>query len=229
VTAAMTDVDRCELNPEMAYRINTLPFFTIVKYLSRVGGRIIQVSTDYVFSGEVGGYREYDKREPINVYGKSKMEAEDIITNSGIRYAIIRTSGIFGVRESSGKINFFLWVWRNLLEGKEIPVVKDQYYSPTLNTSLANAIVEIYNKSIDGILHFSSINRVSRYDFALLIADAFTLKSDLIEPVSMNEMRWTAKRPRDSSLSAEKSATILEKKPLKVEEEILLAKMQMSK
>ena len=229
VTAAMTDVDKCELNPEMAYRINALPFFTITKYLSRVGGRIIQVSTDYVFSGEVGGYREYDKREPINVYGKSKMEAEDIITNSGIRYAIIRTSGIFGVRESSGKINFFLWVWRNLLEGKEIPVVKDQYYSPTLNTSLANAIVEIYNKSIDGILHFSSINRVSRYDFALLIADAFTLKSDLIGPVSMNEMRWTAKRPRDSSLSAEKSATILEKKPLKVEEEILLAKMQMSK
>lgn len=229
VTAAMTDVDMCELNPEMAYRINALPFFTIVKYLSRARGRIIQVSTDYVFSGEVGGYREYDKREPINVYGKSKMEAEDIITHSGIRYAIIRTSGIFGVNESSGKINFFLWLYKNLYSGKEISIVKDQYYSPTLNTSLANAIGEIYRKSIDGIFHFSSINRISRYDFALLIADAFTLKSNLIRPVSMNEMGWTAKRPRDSSLSVEKSTTLLEKKPLKVEEEILLAKRQMSR
>ena len=229
VTAAMTGVDMCELDPEMAYRINALPFYTIVKYLSKLGGRIIQVSTDYVFSGEAGRYREYDKREPINVYGKSKMKAEDIIIGSGIDYTIIRTSGIFGIGESSGKVSFFLWVYRSLLSGKEISIVKDQYYSPTLNTSLANAIGEIYSKSIDGILHFSSINRISRYDFALLIAEAFTLKSDLIRPVSMNEMRWTARRPRDSSLSVEKSVTLLEKKPLKVEEEILLTKRQMSR
>ena len=81
---------------------------------------------------------------------------------------------------------------------------------------MANVIEEIYRKNINGILHFSSIDRISRYDFALLIADAFTLKSDLIRHVSMNEMKWTAKRPRDSSLSVEKSAILLEKKPLKV-------------
>ena len=229
VTAAMTGVDMCELDPEMAYRINALPFYTIVKYLSKLGGRIIQVSTDYVFSGEAGRYREYDKREPINVYGKSKMKAEDIIIDSGIYYTIIRTSGIFGARESSGKVNFFLWVYRSLLNGKEISIVKDQYYSPTLNTNLAEAISEIYDNGTDGVLHFSSIDRISRYDFALRIADAFALKSDLIRPVSMNEIGWTAKRPRDSSLSVEKSATLLKKKPLKVEEEIILAKRQMSR
>ena len=229
VTAAMTDVDKCELNPEMAYRINALPFFTIAKYLSRVGGRIIQVSTDYVFSGEAGGYREYDRRDPINVYGKSKVEAEDIIINSSVDCAIIRTSGIFGVNESSGKVNFFLWVYKSLLSGKEILVVKDQYYSPTLNTYLAEAIAEVYNKNIDGIIHFSSANKISRYDFSLLISHEFTLKSDLIRSVPMTEMKWTAKRPRDSSLSVEKSAIILKKKPLKAEEEVLLAKRQMSR
>ena len=229
VTAAMTDVDKCELNPQMAYRINALPFFTITKYLSRVGGRIIQVSTDYVFSGEVGGYREYDIREPINVYGRSKMEAEDIITNSGISYAIIRTSGIFGVRESSGKINFFLWVCRSLLNGKEISIVKDQYYSPTMNTSLAEAIAEIYDKGIDGVLHFSSIDRISRYDFALLIADAFSLNHNLIKPTLMSKMKWVAKRPRDSSLNSERALKTLTNKPLRVSEAIISAKGEMLK
>lgn len=229
VTAAMTDVDKCELNPQMAYRINALPFFTITKYLSRVGGRIIQVSTDYVFSGEVGGYREYDIREPINVYGRSKMEAEDIITNSGISYAIIRTSGIFGVRESSGKINFFLWVCRSLLNGKEISIVKDQYYSPTMNTSLAEAIAEIYDKGIDGVLHFSSIDRISRYDFALLIADAFSLNHNLIKPTLMSKMKWVAKRPRDSSLNSERAMKTLANKPLGVSEAIMSAKGEMLK
>jgi len=229
VTAAMTDVDRCELNPEMAYKINALPFFTIVKYLSRVGGRIIQVSTDYVFSGEVGGYREYDKREPINVYGKSKMEAEDIITNSGISYAIVRTSGIFGVKESSGKINFFLWVYKNLCDEREISIVKDQYYSPTLNTSLASAIVEMYSKNIDGVFHFSSVDRISRHEFALLVANAFSRESNLIRPSSMSEMKWIAKRPRDSSLNNDRAMTILTNKPLRVAEEIELAKKEMLK
>ena len=205
VTAAMTDVDMCELDPEMAYRVNAQPFYTIVKYLSKVGGRIIQVSTDYVFSGEAGRYKEYDKREPINVYGKSKMKAEDIIIDSGIDYTIIRTSGIFGARESSGKVNFFLWVYRSLLSGKEIYIVKDQYYSPTVNTNLAEAISEIYDKGIDGVLHFSSIDRISRYDFALLIADAFSLNRNLIKPALIREMKWIAKRPRDSSLNSEKS------------------------
>ena len=229
VTAAMTDVDGCELDPEMAYRINALPFFTIVKYLSRVGGRIVQVSTDYVFSGEVGKYREYDKREPINVYGKSKMKAEDIIISSGIDYTIIRTSGIFGAGESSGKVNFFLWVYRSLLNGKEISVVKDQYYSPTMNTYLAEAIAEIYSKGIGGIIHFSSIDRISRYDFALLIADAFSLNHNLIKPALMNEMKWIAKRPRDSSLNSERATKTLANKPLRVSEAIMSAKGEMLK
>ena len=177
VTAAMTDVGKCESNPCLAYRTNTLPFFTITKYLSRTGGRIIQISTDYVFSGEVGKNGEYDKREPINVYGKSKMKAEDIIISSGIDYTIIRTSGIFGAGESSGKVNFFLWVYRGLLNGKEISIVKDQYYSPTMNTNLAEAIAEIYDKGIGGIIHFSSMDRISRYDFALLIAERFLTES----------------------------------------------------
>ena len=229
VTAAMTDVDSCESNPTIAYRINALPFFTITEYLSKIGGRIIQVSTDYVFSGKLGGYKEYDKREPINIYGKSKMEAEDIIINSNIDYTIIRTSGIFGVNESSGKVNFFLWVYRNLRNLKEIFVVEDQYYSPTLNTSIANAIAEIYGKNIDGILHFSSIDRISRYDFALLIADAFSLKPNLIKPALMNEMKWIAKRPRDSSLNPERAMKALVNKPLKVSEGIMSAKGKMLK
>jgi dTDP-4-dehydrorhamnose reductase len=124
--------------------------------VKRVNGRLIQISTDYVFSGEKGNYVEEDKRDPINIYGKTKREAEDIIMNSEIDYTIIRTSGIFGINEATGKTNFFLWVYRNLREKREIHLVKDQFYSPTLNTFLARAIKEIYERDLSGIFHFSS-------------------------------------------------------------------------
>ena len=157
------------------------------------------------------------------------MKAEDIIIGSGIEYTIIRTSGIFGARESSGKFNFFLWIYRSLLSGREISIVKDQYYSPTMNTNLAEAITEIYSKGIDGILHISSIDRISRYDFALLIADAFSLNHNLIKPVLMSEMKWIAKRPRDSSLNSERAIKTLANKPLRVSEAIISAKGEMLK
>jgi dTDP-4-dehydrorhamnose reductase len=145
VTAALTDVDKCEIDSELAYNINAKPFYIITDYIKKVNGRLIQISTDYVFSGKKGNYKEDDLRYPINIYGKTKMQAEDIIIGSGIDYTIIRTSGIFGINMATGKTNFFLWVYNNLKENKDIYLVKDQYYSPTLNTMLSKAVREIWN------------------------------------------------------------------------------------
>jgi len=220
VTSALTDVDKCEIYPDLAYKINADPFNYITKYLKQVNGKLIQISTDYVFSGEQGNYSEEDLREPINVYGKSKKEAEDIIMDSGIEYAIIRTSGIFGINKATGKTNFFLWIYNNLKENKEIYLVKDQYYSPTLNSILARAIREIYDREISGVIHFSSLDKISRLDFGYIVADIFGFDKNLIRETEMKDMKWKAKRPRDSSLNNEKAIKLLINKPIKVIDEI---------
>jgi len=224
VTAAMTDVDKCEIYPEMAYRINSAPFSIITAYLKQRGGRLIQISTDYVFSGEKGNYKEEDERNPINVYGKTKKEAEDIIINSGINYSLVRTSGIFGVNESTGKNNFFTWIYNSLKTGKEIGLVKDQIYSPVLNTVLARAIYEIYEREINGIIHFSALNTISRFDFGILMAEIFNLRKELIQPVKMDEMKWIAKRPKNSSLNNGKALKIMNIKPITVSEELKMVR-----
>jgi len=220
VTAALTDVDKCELNPEMAVKINTEPFRYIVSYLKKKGGRLIQISTDYVFSGEKGNYIENDERNPVNVYGKTKMEAEDIIINSGINYALIRTSGIFGINESTGKNNFFTWLYSNLRKGNEISLIIDQFYSPVLNSVLAEAIHEIYEKEMDGIIHFSSLDAISRFEFGTLVADIFNLEKGNIHPTRMDNMPWKAKRPKNSSLNNDKAMKMVTKKPITVSQEL---------
>ena len=220
VTAALTDVDKCELNPEMAVKINTEPFRYIASYLKKKGGRLIQISTDYVFSGEKGNYIENDERNPVNVYGKTKMEAEDIIINSGINYALIRTSGIFGINESTGKNNFFTWLYSNLRKGNEISLIIDQFYSPVLNSVLAEAIHEIYEKEMDGIIHFSSLDAISRFEFGTLVADIFNLEKGNIHPTRMDNMPWKAKRPKNSSLNNDKAMKMVTKKPITVSQEL---------
>ena len=226
VTAAMTNVDGCELNPDIAYAVNSSPFVTITNYLKERRGRLIQISTDYVFSGEKGNYREEDERNPVNVYGRSKMKAEEIIITSGVDYSIIRTSGIFGMGQSTGKTNFFRWLYDSLSKGQTISLVSDQFYSPTLNFVLANAIGEVYEREITGVLNFSSRDRINRHDFGILVADIFQKKRELIKTVTMREMKWIAKRPRDSSLDNAKAANLLVNKPIDVEHEVLLAKKE---
>ncbi len=224
VTAALTDVDKCEIDPELAYNINRDPFPTIISYLRGRSGRLIQVSTDYVFSGEKGNYREGDERNPLNVYGESKMEAEDIIIASDINYTIIRTSGIFGVNESTGKTNFFTWVYNSLKERREVNLVTDQYYSPVLNVILAKAIYEIYDREINGIIHFSSLDVISRFDFGNIIAEIFDLDRRRIKPVKMEDMQWKAKRPKNSSLNNDRALRTLHTKPIAVSQEINMIK-----
>jgi len=224
VTSALTDVDKCEIYPDLAYKINAEPFKHITKYLKQVKGRLIQISTDYVFSGEQGNYSEEDFREPTIVYGKSKKEAEDIIMDSGIEYTIIKTSGIFGINKATGKANFFLWIYNNLKENKEIYLVRDQYYSPTLNSILARATREIYEREISGVIHFSSLDKISRLNFGYIVANAFGFDKNLIKETEMKDMKWKAKRPKDSSLNNEKAKNLLKEKSITVIEEIKFLK-----
>ena len=208
--AAYTDVDGCEVNRERAWKTNVEATRSIVRAARITRSHIIYVSTDYVFDGEKGMYNEKDIPYPINYYGLTKLLAEEHVRNSDLLYTIIRTSAIYGIGGS--KKSFAEYVIEKLSNNENIYALKDQYVSPTYNKHLAQAITEIIDLKPLGIYHIAG-PRMSRYEFAIKIAETFGYNKDLVIPATMKDMKkWRAKRPRDSSLDCSKASNILSTK-----------------
>ncbi|MEM2890546.1 MAG: dTDP-4-dehydrorhamnose reductase [Candidatus Hadarchaeum sp.] len=223
-TAAYTDVDGCEINRDKALKLNALATQQIALGAQEINAYMIYVSTDYVFDGQKGMYKEDDAPCPVNYYGYTKLEGErHVLASSGSR-CVIRTSALYGWGK---KNNFATWVLSKLSSGVTVKVVTDQHVSPTLNTNLAEMILEISEKNIAGILHAAGADRISRYDFAVELAKVFELNHKLIHPVSIDEMAWLAKRPRDSSLDISKCSSLLKSKALGVREALKAMKAQL--
>jgi len=216
--AALTNVDKCETDKELAWKINVEGTENIAKSCSRHDAFLIYISTDYVFNGEEGTYKETDKPAPINNYGLTKLRGEEFIGELTQEYCIARASVIYGSIPATGKINFALWLQDKLERRNEAKIVTDQWNSPTLNTNLANMTLEVLERKLTGIFHLAGATRLSRYEFAKSLAEIFGLDTNLIIPVSSKEIPWTAKRPRDSSLNVEKAQQTLRNKPLSVEQ-----------
>ena len=215
-TAALTDVDKCEIERELAWSVNVEGTRNVARLSRESKALMIYISTDYVFRGDKGMYSETDDVDPVNYYGLTKLEGERAVANELEEYCIARTSVIYGARPASGKANFALWVIQRLRSQEAISVVVDQWNSPTLNTNLAEMILEIAERGLTGIYHLAGATRISRYEFAILIADAFGLDKELIRPITMREIKWTANRPRDSSLDVGKAMRTLWNKPNEV-------------
>lgn len=205
-SAAYTDVDGCEINREYAWRVNVEATRSIVRASRVTRSYLVYISTDYVFDGEKGFYLENDIPNPINYYGLTKLLGEEITRSSDILYAIIRPSAIYGL--GTGKLNFALFVVNRLSRGEIVKALTDQYVSPTLNTLLAQSIVEVIDMRYRGVLHIAG-ERMSRYVFALKIAKALGLPENLIVKARMEDLYWKARRPRDSSLNTSRAKSLL--------------------
>ena len=180
--ASLTDVDKCETNKELAWKINVEGTKNIVEAAHVAGSFLIYISTDYVFSGEKGLYKENDKPDPINYYGVTKLKAEEIVQTQA-EYFIARPSVIYGSTPAAGKVNFALWLIETLRKGERVKIVTDQWNTPTLNTNLAEMTLEVVERRLTGIYHLCGATRVSRLEFATSIANAFRLDPGLIDPV----------------------------------------------
>lgn len=216
--AALTDVDKCETNKELAWKINVEGTRSIVEAAKASRTFLVYISTDYVFNGEKGSYTETDATDPINYYGVTKLKAEKLVQNTLNEYCIARASVLFGSAPSTGKTNFVLWLLNKLKGNEEARIVTDQWNSPTLNTNMAEMTLEIIEQKLTGTYHLSGATRISRFDFARMLARIFSFDVNLIVPSLSAEFSWAAKRPRDSSLSTEKARETLRKKPLQIHE-----------
>ncbi|ARM76957.1 dTDP-4-dehydrorhamnose reductase [Acidianus manzaensis] len=223
--AALTDVDKCEKDPGLARLLNVDVTREISKVAERINAYLVYISTDYVFDGKRGNYREDDEASPINVYGLTKFEGEKEVMRFSSNYLIVRTSTPYGSNPASGKDNFALWLLRKLKNGEKVRIVSDQVTSPTLNTNFALMLKECVEKKVKGIIHLAGASPLSRYDFSVLLARTFNLDEGLISPASSSEMNWIAKRPMNSSLNVEK-AMMLENKPLKIEDALKTLKKE---
>ena len=164
--AALTDVDLCEKNPFLAQEINTEGVKNICEFFN---GKIIQISTDYVFSGEKGPYSEEDKVAPLSAYGESKLKAEKIVMSHSSGNLILRGNVLYDY-DNQSKASFLNWVVNSLQQNKSIKVVNDQINNPTWTESMAKAIFKCIKYNINGIYHWGDAEFLSRYEFALKIA-----------------------------------------------------------
>ena len=222
-SAALTDVDRCEREKDLAFRMNVEGTRAVAEGARAVGSFLVYVSTDYVFDGRRGLYREGDQTGPVSYYGLSKLLGEELSLDQG---CVARTCVIYGRRPASGKVNFALWILNSLESGKEISVVTDQFITPTLNSNLAAMLLEAADRQLSGIYHLSGASRVSRYDFACQLADTFELDSRLILPSRMSDLDWLAERPKDSSLDTSKARQMLKNGPLPLNDSLQLLKKE---
>ncbi|MFB3096383.1 MAG: dTDP-4-dehydrorhamnose reductase [Nitrosopumilaceae archaeon] len=212
--AAITDVDLCEKEKELALKINAHATETLSKLAAQHHTFFVYVSTDYVFDGQKGMRKESDHPNPVDFYGKSKLEGEIALNKLASPYAIARTSTPFGIHHK--KKGFPLWVKESLESKKEIPVLVDQFTSPTFVPNLSKMLIEVATRQITGIIHLAGATRISRYDLAELVSDKLSLEKKLLIPTKTDEMDWKAQRPKDSSLDVSLATEILHEKPLNI-------------
>lgn len=220
-TAAMTNVDACESDPINCQRINV----DAVKYLftaaKTINAHFIHLSTDFVFDGEAGPYKEEDERNPLSVYAKSKVDSEDILLNDASKnWSILRTIIVFGQGENLSRSNIVLWAKSALESGQPLTIVDDQFRAPTWADDLAWACIKIAKLNATGIFHISGPKTYSIYDLVLAIGTYYQLNTKNIEPIKSATLNQAAKRPPKTGFILDKARKVLGYNPMSLEESL---------
>jgi len=193
--AAHTAVDKCEEEVDMAYKVNTIGPKNLASAANSIGAEIVQVSTDYVFDGEVNkALIEFDEVNPQTVYGKTKLEGERIVSKLNPKHYIVRTAWLYG----DGN-NFVKTMIKLSETNKTIKVVNDQNGTPTSTVDLARVIIGLVENKNYGLFHATCKGECTWYDLA---KETFRLKGIDVEviPCTTNEFPRPAKRPKYSVL-----------------------------
>jgi len=209
--AAYTRVDQAETESDMAFAVNRDAAAAIAQGASRVGSRLLHVSTDFVFGGaQSRPYRETDPAAPVNVYGRSKLEGELGVLKALPQALILRTAWVYGLHGS----NFVLNMLRLISERDSLQVVDDQIGSPTCAADIARTIRVLVEQQAEGIYHFTNEGVASWYDLAcevhcLALSLGLPVLAKRILPISSSQWPTAAQRPAYSVLCKEKIRPLL--------------------
>lgn len=178
--AAYTNVPNCEINKELAFKINGYSLKELSEIANKLKAHLIHFSTDYVFDGEKNKpYTETDIPNPLSTYGISKYVGEIYIRNYCEKFSIIRVSGLYGIHPSPLKKNFIEVILEKIEKNKEITIVDDQILTPTYTYYVAKQLVEIVKRRIKGIIHSTCEGETTWYDFASAVFDILNIKINI--------------------------------------------------
>ena len=228
-TAAMTNVDACELNKEECKKLNIDAVSYVVAACKKYNSHFIHLSTDFVFDGSAGPYKEDDIPNPQSYYASSKLESEKIVQASELDWCIIRTIIIYGVMDDTQRSNVVIWTKNSLEQKKTITVITDQFRSPTLAEDLADACINAAIKRAKGIYHVSGKDLMSIIEISNKVADFFKLDKSFIKPVTSVELNQPAKRPPVTGFILDKAIRELNYKPHSFEEGLKIIDEQLKR
>ena len=223
-TAGLTNVEECEANLPLAKYINVDLTKNLAMVCANLNIPMVYMSTDHLFSGNESLVDEDFPVSPMNVYAKTKAEAEAYVQNTYPEVLIIRTN--FYAWGTSYRHSFSDMVINNLRAGKRVSLFKDIYYTPTLVEPLVHAVHELVQKKAQGIFNVVGDDRISKYDFGLKLAKEFNLDNSLIDEGKIINRSFLANRPNDMSLSNQKVTNFLGKKMGGLDQHILKLKAQ---
>lgn len=215
--AAMTQVDLCELQKIDCYNINVTATRFLIEAAKEINSKFIYVSTDFIFDGSSGPYKEDDEPKPLNYYGSTKLAAETEVIECGLEWSIVRTVLVIGKAEST-RSNIISWVKEKLQKGEKIKVVDDQFRTPTFAEDLARGIVLIIEKNARGIYHISGKDLLTPYQIALKTAEHFHLDNSLIEKADASSFSQPALRPPRTGFHIDKARKQLGYEPTSFDE-----------
>lgn len=197
--AGLTNVDECEINPGLAYQGNVEIAKNIARVASKLNITLIHISTDHLFSGWDSFYGEVAEAKPLNEYAKTKYLAEKAVQELCSGALILRTNFYgWGHRYRN---SFTDWIINQLRSGDRAYVFNDVFYTPILISHLVDVAHQLVGMSAKGVYNVVGSERLSKYDFAVSLAQVFNLPKDLLMPSSITEARHLVKRPKDMSLS----------------------------
>ena len=226
--ASMTNVDLCETDQEQCYEQNVTAVSNIVEACEKYQTHLIHLSTDFIFDGKDGPYAEDAVPNPINYYGKTKLESEKIVQQSKLDWAIIRTALVFGISHDMSRSNIILWVKNALENGKELQLVNDQFRTPTLAEDLAEGCILAAEKQAKGIFNISGKDFLTPYDMGVQTAAFFGLDQTKIKKADSFSFTQTAKRPLKTGFIIDKAMKVLGYDPRSFEEGIAILAEQVN-
>lgn len=226
-TAAMTNVDTCESEKELAYQLNVSAVKTLVALCEKHNIQLVHLSTDFIFDGAHGPYDEVAAPNPLSYYGITKLEAEEVIKNSTCRWAILRTILVYGILKDMSRSNIVLWAKGALEKGEPIKVVNDQWRMPTLAEDLADCSLLVVAKDARGVYNASGKDMMSVSELVARVADFWHLDKSLITEISSEDLKQIAKRPVRTGFILDKTISDLGYKPRSFEEGLAIVDEQL--
>jgi len=226
-TAAMTNVDQCETEKVACQKLNVDSVSHLISLAKEYPFYLVHLSTDFIFDGTSGPYKETDIPNPLSLYGHSKLEAEQLLIQSEIQYSILRTIIVYGVAAAMSRSNIVLWAKGALEKGSPIKVVNDQFRMPTLAEDLAKACILAIDKRAQGIYHISGKDYMSVIEMVKRIAKFFKLNDSIIEETDSTTLNQAAARPPKTGFVLDKAINELGYHPHSFEEGLVVVEKQL--